>query len=104
MGTPAFLDLVMPKLESPLFTLAIDGWGTGTWDFGHINATKYTGTLRTVPNDDTCNIGGCWRVADVGARFPEGTIPQANCALLGKTHIITTYDMIDISSFPLPQS
>ncbi len=87
MGTPTFLDLLLPQLESPLFTLAIDKWGTGTWDFGHINATKYVGPLRSVPVDDSCNIGGCWKVAGISAQFPEGTMPQSNCGMFGKSRL-----------------
>jgi len=84
MGTPTFLDLLFPKLESSLFAIAIDKWGTGTWDFGHINATKYTGSLSSVRVDDSCDIGGSWKVANISAQFPEGTIPQANCGMFGK--------------------
>lgn len=89
MGMPAFLDLIMPQLEAPLFTVAIDKWGTGTWDFGHINDTKYTGSLNSVPVDDSCNIGGCWKVGDIKAQFPEGPIPQGGCAMFGKPENVT---------------
>lgn len=58
MGTPTFLDLLLPQLESPLFTIAVDIWGTGTWDFGNINATKYVGAVQTVAVDVSCGIGG----------------------------------------------
>ena len=85
MNTPAFLDLLLPQLQSPMFTVAIDKWGTGTWDFGHINATKFTGSLQSVPIDDSCNSGGSWKVANIAAEFPEGTIPQANCGMFGES-------------------
>ena len=89
MGTPSFLDLFMPKLESRIFTIAIDKWGTGTWDFGYINATKYTGSLRSVPVDDSCNTGGSWKVSNIGAEFPEGTVPQAHCGMFGESLNLT---------------
>lgn len=85
MGTPTFLDLITPQLESPIFTLAIDKWGTGTWDFGHINATKYVGALQTALVDWSCDIGGSWVVASISAQFPEGTMFQANCGMFGKS-------------------
>ena len=84
MSTPSFLDLLLPHLESPLFTIAVDKWGTGTWDFGHINATKYVGVLQSVAVDDSCNIGGSWVVANISGKFPEGTIIQASCGMFGK--------------------
>ena len=85
MGTPAFLDLILPKLAMPLFTLAIDKWGTGAWDFGHINATKYTSTLFSAPVYDSCQVGGCWKVADIQANFPEGPMGLVNCAFFGES-------------------
>ena len=84
MGMPAYLDLIMPELESPLFTIAVDKWGTGAWDFGHINATKFVGPLSSIPVDDSCDVGGCWKVANISAQFPEGTIAQANCGMFGR--------------------
>lgn len=89
MGTPTFLDLLLPQLESPLFTIAVDKWGTGTWDFGHINATKYVGAMQSVAVDDSCDIGGSWVVANISAQFPEGTIAQANCGMFGKSPLYT---------------
>lgn len=84
MSTPAFLDLLIPTLQAPLFTIAIDKWGTGIWDFGHIDASKYTGTLRTAPVDDNCNIGGSWKVSSVSAQFANGTMfPESGCGMFG---------------------
>ena len=85
MNTPSFLDLFLPHLGSPLFTIAVDKWGTGTWDFGHINATKYVGAVQFAAVDDSCDIGGSWVVANIGAQFLEGTIVQANCGMFGKS-------------------
>ena len=87
MSTPSFLDLLLPQLESPLFTIAVDKWGTGTWDFGHINATKYVGTVQSVAVDDSCDIGGSWVVASISAKFSECTITKANCGMFGKSPI-----------------
>ena len=84
MGSPTFLDLLLPQLESPLFTIAIDKWGTGTWDFGHINDTKHTSPLQSVPVDDGCDAGGSWKVGNISAQFSEGTLVQADCGMFGK--------------------
>ena len=88
MGTSTFLDLIVPKLDLPLFTLAIDKWGTGIWDFGRIDATKYTGTLSSVPVDDSCDTGGSWRVGDIKAEFTEGPIQQPGCGIFGEWYPI----------------
>lgn len=86
MGTPTFLELLMPQLQAPLFTIALDEWGTGTWDFGHVDASKYRGALRTVPVDTGCDTGGSWKVSGISALFPEGRMAPANpCGMFGKT-------------------
>lgn len=88
MGTATFLDLLLPKMEAPLFTIAIDKWGTGTWDFGHVNASKYAGELRAVPVDDSCYTGGSWKVSGISVQFPEGTMtPADGCGLFGELYL-----------------
>ena len=98
MGTPDYLKLLLPNLGSSLFAIAIDKWGTGTWDFGHINATKYVGPLSSVPVDESCNIGGSWRVANISAQFPEGTMPQASCGMFGESSITCTIHVNYVAS------
>lgn len=91
MGTSTFLDLLLPQLGSSFFAIAIDKWGTGTWDFGHINATKYVGPLRSISVDDSCDTGGSWKATNISARFPEGTIPQTNCGMFGESFPISNF-------------
>ncbi|KAG7004610.1 hypothetical protein G7Y79_00024g055600 [Physcia stellaris] len=92
MGTPTFLELLTPQLQAPLFTIALDEWGTGTWDFGHVDASKYRGSLRTVPVDDGCNVGGSWKVSGISVMFPEGKMAPANpCGMFD-----TGWDLINL--------
>ena len=70
-------------LAAPLFTVGIDGDGTGSWDFGHIDSTKYTGTLMIVPVDEQC-APSVWTLGAFNAVFPEGLM-NANCAVLGRS-------------------
>ncbi len=100
MGTPNFLDLIQPELKSHLFTIAIDKWGTGTWDFGKIDASKYTGPLHSVPVDDSCNTGGCWKAAHVKAQFGNRTVLPSGCAVFGKLFSpIHHCSIIDITTY-----
>ncbi|KAL8689586.1 MAG: hypothetical protein Q9218_004775 [Villophora microphyllina] len=80
-------------MESPLFTIAIDEWGTGIWDFGFVNASRYTGPLSSVPVDDSCNMGGCWKIANVSAQFSEGIMSQVSCGMFD-----TGFDLILLDS------
>ena len=99
MRTPTFLELLIPQLQAPLFTIALDEWGTGTWDFGHVDASKYAGSLRTVPVDDGCATGGSWKVSGIGALFPEGRMEPGNsCGMFGRTHFPFPFPF----PFPLP--
>ena len=84
MGMPTFLDLLMPNLQAPMFTIALDKWDTGTWDFGHIDESKYIGSLQTIAIDDSCNSGGSWKVGNMFAQFPDQSIPQM-CGFFGKS-------------------
>ena len=82
MGMPTFLDLLMPNMQAPMFTIALDKWDTGTWDFGHIDESKYVGSLQTVAVDDSCSSGGSWKVGNMFAQFANQTIPQM-CGFFG---------------------
>jgi len=110
MGTPNFLDLIQPELKSHLFTIVIDKWGTGSWDFGRIDASKYTGTLHSVPVDDNCNAGGCWKAADVKAQFGNSTVLPSGCVVFGKWFLLfinaltSTSQRIEFCAFPMPSN
>lgn len=107
MGTPSFLDLIQPKLKSHLFTIAIDKWGTGTWEFGKIDTTKYIGTLHSVPVDDSCNAGGCWKAADVKAQFGKSTVLPSGCTVFGKLFLLSIFALsstslhVELYAFPI---
>ncbi|KAL6710415.1 hypothetical protein ACN47E_009361 [Coniothyrium glycines] len=49
--TPAktFFDNVMPTLDMPVFTADLNPDGTGVYEFGKIDATKFTGDMAWIP-------------------------------------------------------
>lgn len=49
--TPAktFFDNVMPSLDLPVFTADLDPDGTGVYEFGKIDTTKFQGQMKWVP-------------------------------------------------------
>lgn len=49
--TPAktFFDNVMPSLDLPVFTADLDPDGTGVYEFGKIDTTKFTGEMAWIP-------------------------------------------------------
>lgn len=44
-----FFDNVMNKLDMPVFTADLDPDGTGVYEFGRIDATKFEGEMKWVP-------------------------------------------------------
>lgn len=54
-----FFDTIMPQLAMPLFSVDLKNDSTGTYQFGGIDNTKFTGQLATVP----VQPGGFWQVA-----------------------------------------
>lgn len=52
-----FFDTVKSQLDSPLFAVTLKHNAPGTYDFGYIDSSKYTGTLAYAPID---NSQGFW--------------------------------------------
>ena len=55
-----FFDTVMPQLAMPVFSVDLRNDNTGTYTFGAVDQTKYTGQLTNVPVDSS---SGFWQVA-----------------------------------------
>jgi len=53
-----FFDNVMNDLAAPLFTVDLESDGTGTYEFGNIDTTQFSGPLAWVPVDST---NGFWQ-------------------------------------------
>ena len=54
-----FFDTIMPQLAMPVFSVNLKNDSTGTYEFGAIDNTQYTGQLTAVP----VQPGGFWQVA-----------------------------------------
>jgi hypothetical protein len=55
-----FFDTIMPSLATPVFSVDLRNDSTGTYTFGAIDNTRFTGTLTSVPINST---SGFWQVA-----------------------------------------
>lgn len=53
-----WFDTIKPQLEKPLFTADLEKDASGTYDFGKIDSSKYTGDIHYAPVD---NSGGFWQ-------------------------------------------
>jgi hypothetical protein len=54
-----FFDTVMPQLAMPVFSVDLKNDSTGTYQFGAIDTTRFTGQLTTVPVNSQ---SGFWQV------------------------------------------
>jgi hypothetical protein len=73
-----FFENVMPQLSSPLFTADLEETdGTGTYEFGRIDSSKYHGQIHYTPID---NSDGFWQWN--AATFSVGgkSSPCTNCS------------------------
>jgi Eukaryotic aspartyl protease len=70
-----FFDTIMSQLAQPLFSVDLKNDATGTYTFGAIDATAYTGTLKTVPID---NSNGFWQFASPSFQVGNTKVSNAN--------------------------
>jgi hypothetical protein len=54
-----FFDNVMPNLEKPVFTADLEKDASGTYEFGTIDSSKYSGQISYTPVD---NSQGFWQI------------------------------------------
>jgi len=54
-----FFDSVMPQLKMPVFSVNLKNDSTGTYEFGNIDNSKFTGSLTNVPVNAA---SGFWQV------------------------------------------
>ncbi|KAL2163897.1 hypothetical protein VTH06DRAFT_3109 [Thermothelomyces fergusii] len=66
-----FFENVMPGLAQPLFTVDLRRSTTGTFEFGNIDASKFSGSLSWVPANTK---NGFWQVSSGG--FAVGSLRQ----------------------------
>ncbi|KAK6429558.1 hypothetical protein LTR95_014294 [Oleoguttula sp. CCFEE 5521] len=55
-----FFESILPKLDQPVFTADLEDDAAGTYEFGRVDTTKYTGTLHVTPVDSS---NGFWEFA-----------------------------------------
>jgi hypothetical protein len=55
-----FFDTVMPQLAKPVFSVDLKNDNTGTFEFGAIDQSRFTGQLTDVPVDSS---SGFWQIA-----------------------------------------
>jgi hypothetical protein len=68
-----FFDTIMPQLALPVFSVNLKNDSTGTFTFGAIDNTAYTGSLTTVPVDSS---SGFWQFSSPS--FQVGTQKISN--------------------------
>jgi Eukaryotic aspartyl protease len=78
-----FFDTIMPSLATPVFSVDLRNDSTGTYTFGAIDNTRFTGTLTSVPINST---SGFWQVASNSFQVGTQTIVNqgASPAIAGK--------------------
>jgi len=77
-----FFDNAQDSLDSPLFAAYLPFNASGSYDFGYINTTKYTGTIRYATVD---NSNGFWEYASTSYKIGSTTHSQS-----GRTGISDT--------------
>ena len=69
---PSWLETIMPRLESALFTVNFNQeTSDGAFDFGYIDKTKYKGDIVYASAD---HGGGGWLIEYNGVRLVNGTV------------------------------
>lgn len=70
-----FFDSVLPSLPSPIFTATLKKGKPGTYDFGFIDSTKYTGAITYTPVN---SVNGFWEFTasgySIGSTFHASTL------------------------------
>jgi hypothetical protein len=73
-GQLTFFDNAKPKLDSPVFTADLKYMKPGTYDFGFIDETKYTGEITYVPVETD---PGYWTFTSSGYGVGSGTFSSS---------------------------
>jgi hypothetical protein len=78
-----FFDTIMPQLAMPVFSVDLTNGTTGTYTFGSIDSTRFTGSLTSIPINSS---SGFWQVASGSFQVGDQTIVNqgASPAIAGK--------------------
>jgi hypothetical protein len=83
-----FFDTVKPNLAAPLFAVTLKYHAAGTYDFGYIDTTKYTGSITYV-NVNTAN--GFWEFTASGYSVGTGATRSASVDAIADTGTTLMY-------------
>ena len=72
-----FFDNVMPTLAEPLFTAALKRGESGSYEFGNVDESKFTGPLNFVKIDAS---QGWWQIDTPGVTVGGQTISTPNAS------------------------
>ncbi|KAF1993689.1 acid protease [Amniculicola lignicola CBS 123094] len=96
--TPAktFFDNVMPNLDMPVFTADLDPDGTGVYEFGKIDQSKFTGQMAWIPVNATT---GFWQFPStkfaVGGQMMTNTAGSQAIADTGTSLLLVDQNVAD---------
>lgn len=72
-----FFDNIMPELAQPVFTAALDLDGSGTYEFGTIDASKFTGNLMFTPVNAS---SGFWQFDSTSYRIGNRSVKRTSAS------------------------
>ena len=101
---PTFFENVKSKLPLPLFTADLKHLGPGSYDFGFIDKTKYTGDIKYFPADSSSAYWGITsqRYAVKGQKGVEKSIKTIIDT--GTTLLLMPQDVLDAYYKQVPKS
>lgn len=85
---PTFFDNAKPQLSAPLFTADLKKGAPGSYDFGFIDTTKYTGSITYVPVN-TAN--GFWEFTSNGYAVGSGAFTSTSIDSIADTGTTLLY-------------
>lgn len=80
-----FIDTVKDNLDSPVFAVSLKHNAPGSYDFGHIDKSKYTGSLKYIDVDSS---EGYWMFTTSGFSVGNGQVQSTPIrGIAGKVHL-----------------
>jgi hypothetical protein len=83
-----FFDTVKPSLASPLFAVSLKYHAPGTYDFGYIDSSKYTGDITYVNVDSS---QGFWEFTASGYSVGSGSTVSTSIDVIADTGTTLVY-------------
>lgn len=83
-----FFDNIASSLSNPLFTVTLKKGATGSYDFGYIDSSKYTGSITYVA---ATGRRGYWEFFPNGYAIGSGNFTSANLDVIADTGTTLMY-------------